>query len=97
MRALLVVFDSPARNLASRIPEIPEPTRVQTFITQASVKAFDMPVPMHRRLHRNATLRREGSKSLIPFIHGMAASSSWSHTRVPGVKTESISTTNSSS
>jgi len=44
MRPSLVVFDSPARDFAARIPEIPEPACVQTFIAEAPVEAFDMPV-----------------------------------------------------
>jgi transposase len=44
VRTLLVVIDSPAGDLATCVPEVPEPTRVQTFITESPMKAFDMPV-----------------------------------------------------
>jgi len=44
MRALPVVFISPAGDLASPIPEIPEPTRIETFVPKAPMKALDMPV-----------------------------------------------------
>jgi hypothetical protein len=44
MRALLVVFVAPASNLAACIPKIPEPTRIQAFVPQATVKALDVTV-----------------------------------------------------
>src|ERR1700761_4941913 len=44
MRALPVVFVSPAGDLAARIPEVPEPTRIETFVAEAPVKALDVPV-----------------------------------------------------
>jgi hypothetical protein len=44
MWALLVVFRSPAGDFAPWIPQLPEPTRVQAFVTKFAVKAFDVPV-----------------------------------------------------
>ena len=44
MRAFLVVFVSPDCDFSSGISQVVEPIGVQAFISEAPVKAFDMPV-----------------------------------------------------
>jgi len=67
------------------------------FLFQSSHEALAFGVGLHRQLRRNATLRAEHFKSRIFFIHGMAASLNWLHSRVPGVRIGSTSTTKNTS
>ena len=40
----MVVFVPPVGDLPARIPQVPEPTGIETFIAKASVKALDVAV-----------------------------------------------------
>ena len=71
MWTLLVVFDSPASNFATCIPQVPEPTRSKAFVTKSAVKAFDMRVlcgPSRLNVNRaNTSLHAQGE--IVPAAY----------------------------
>src|SRR5690348_10204417 len=44
MRPARVVMLAPGPDFAPRIPQVPEPARIQTLVSQPPVKTLDMPI-----------------------------------------------------